>query len=366
MDVPFLDLTSQNEPIRDKLFEAIRDAIDASDFVLGPRLRSFESVFAEYCDCEHALGVGSGTEALFLALRALDIGPNDEVITPPNVFIAAVEAIARTGATPVLADTSDDTFCIDPDAVAEAVTERTRAIVPVHLFGQSCDMDPLLELAAKHNLHVIEDACQAHGATYKGRKVGSLGTAGAFSFYPTKNLAAFGDGGAVTTNDGELADKIRWLRHHAQSEKNMHNAVGYNSRLDSIQAAVLEVKLPYLDRWNGRRRELADRIRSKATDYVFQTILPDTTPVYHVLAVRHPRRQLVHDALDRSKIGWGKHIAPPVHFQPAYRFLGYEKGGFPISETLCDELVSLPIYPTLTDAQADSIAEALAKAAVSV
>ena len=368
LKVPFLDLSSQNEPIRDEVFDAIREAIADCDFVLGPRLESFESAFAEHCDCQYGVGVHSGTEALFLAMRALDIGPGDEVITPPNVFIAAVEAIVRTGAKPVLVDVCEDTYCIDPSALADAVTKKTRAIVPVHLFGQPCDMDPILEIASSHDLHVIEDACQAHGATYKGKKVGSLGVVAAFSFYPTKNLGAFGDGGAVTTNNRDLAEKIKRLRHHAQSTKNTHDEVGYNSRLDSVQAAVLQVKLAYLDDWNKTRRMLADRIRSKvaAGDYAFQKILPDSLPAYHILAVRHPRRQLVHEQLDQAGIGWGKHIAMPIHFQPGYRFLGYKEGAFPVTEMLSNELVSLPIYPTLTTAQADYLAQTLDKVVVSV
>jgi len=366
MRVPFIDLTSQNEPIREEILAAIGAAVSANDFVLGPRLEAFETAFAAYCDCRFAVGVNSGTDALFLALRALDIGPGDEVITPPNVFIAAVEAIAQTGAKPVLADVQEDTYCIDPGAVAKAINKRTKAIIPVHLFGQSCDMDGLLDVAS--GIPVIEDACQAHGATYKGKKVGSIGALSAFSFYPTKNLSAFGDGGAITTNDEKLAKRVRHLRHHAQSSKNTHDAVGYNSRLDSLQAAVLGVKLPYLDSWNSRRREIADRIRSnvKVSDYAFQSQLADCEPVYHILAARHPQRQLVHDRLDQAGIGWGKHIAMPIHLQPGYRFLGYEKGALPVAERLSDELVSLPIYPTLTDEQADHVAQTLDKVVVSV
>lgn len=366
--VPFLDLASQFSSIRNEIFDAIRETIDATDFVLGPRLQSFETAFAEYCDCKHAVGVNSGTEAIYLTLKALGIGDQDEVITPPNVFIAAAEAIVRTGAKLVLVDVSEDTFCIDPHAIARAVTKRTKAIIPVHLFGQVCDMDAILEIARTHDLHVIEDACQAHGATYKSKKVGSLGSAAAFSFYPTKNLAAFGDGGAVTTNDPKIAERIRMLRHHAQSEKNTHVDVGYNSRLDSIQAAVLSVKLPYLDEENNRRRELAARVRSgvAAVEYSFQKILSETTPAYHILAVRHPRRRLVHEQLDRAGIGWGKHIADPIHYQPGYRFLGHSKGSFPVSERLCEELISLPVYPTLTAEQADYVAETLDKVVVPV
>ena len=368
MRVPFLDLKSQVAPIRSQIDKAIRNAIDASDFVLGSRLESFEADFAEYCGCKFAVGVNSGTDALYLALRALDIGAEDEVITPPNVFIAAAEAIVRTGATLVLADVSEDTFCIDPESIAKVMTKRTKAIIPVHLFGQPCDMDSILELARAHDVDVCEDACQAHGAEYKGKKLGSLGTVGAFSFYPTKNLGGFGDGGAVTTNNEQIAARIRMLRHHAQSDKNKHDAIGYNSRLDSLQASVLSVKLPCLDQWNARRRELARRIQSQVvtSEYDFQEVPPGTTPVYHILAVRHAHRQLVHAQLDQSGIGWGKHINVPIHFQPGYRFLGYKKGAFPVSERLCEELVSLPIYPTLTNADADYIAQALGKVVVSV
>jgi dTDP-4-amino-4,6-dideoxygalactose transaminase len=364
--IPFLDLVSENRSIRDQLLEAIRESVDAADFVLGPRLESFEKAFAEYCQCRHAVGVNSGTDALFLILRALDVGPGDEVITAPNVFIAAVEAICQVGATPVLADVAEDTFCLDARGIDKVMTKRTRAIVPIHLFGQPCDMDPILEVARE--IPVIEDACQAHGATYKERKAGSMGKAAAFSFYPTKNLSALGDGGAVTTNDDGLADRIRRLRHHAQKEKSMHVELGYNSRLDAMQAAVLSVKLRHLDEWNAARRRIADRIRGTVAtgDFTFQRVLPGTSSAYHILAVRHPRRRLVHEELDRAGIGWGGHIAIPIHFQEGYRFLGYRKGSFPVAETLCEELVSLPIYPTLSMEAADRIAHALSRVAISV
>ncbi len=366
--IPFLDLISQNEPIRNEILEAVRETIDAADFVLGPHLEAFEKAFAQYCDCRYAIGVNSGTDALSLALRALEVGPGDEVITAPNVFVAAVEAICHVGATPVFADVSEGTFCLDAKGVAEVVTKRTKAIIPIHLFGQVCDMDSILDVASAHGLRVIEDACQAHGAVYKGKKVGSLGNAAAFSFYPTKNLSALGDGGAVTTNDGDVAARIRRLRHHAQKEKSVHDEVGYNSRLDSLQASVLLVKLRHLDAWNTARRQIADRIRSKIAggEYAFQSVVPDSLPVYHILAVRHPRRRLVHDELDRAGIGWGKHIAIPIHYQEGYRFLGYRKGAFPVSESLCDELVSLPIYPTLTLEQADRVGRTLSRVAISV
>jgi dTDP-4-amino-4,6-dideoxygalactose transaminase len=366
--VPFLDLHSHILPIRTELSRAIEDAVDATDFVLGPRVEAFESTFARYCDCEYTVGVNSGTDALHLALRAIGVGAGDEVIAPPNMFVAAIEAIEYTGARPVLVDVLEDTYCIDPDAIRRAVTERTKAIIPVHLFGQPCDMDEIMKIADEHGLSVIEDACQAHGALYKGKKVGSLGHAAAFSFYPTKNLSAFGDGGAVTTNDPQIDRKVRMLRHHAQSEKNTHVGIGYNSRLDSIQAAVLKVKLSYIDEWNSKRRALADRVRSKLSNsgFEFQKVLKDTTSVYHILAVSHPKRHLVHEQLDQSGIGWGKHIAIPIHEQPGYRHLGYEKGAFPVTEKLCIELVSLPIYPTMTIEQADYVASSLSRVAVSV
>ncbi len=366
--VPFLDLNSQIEPIRSEIHRAVQSTIDASDFVLGPQLEAFESAFADYCTVQHAVGVGSGSDALYLILRAIGVGSGDEVITTPNVFVAAVEAIARTGARPVLVDVLEHTYCIDPDAVEGAITPRTRAVIPVHLFGLPADMDPLMELAAKHGFYVIEDACQAHGASYKGKKVGSLAHAAAFSFYPTKNLGGFGDGGAITTDDPVIHRRVRMLRHHAQSERNIHTEIGYNSRLDSIQAAVLRVKLPHVDAWNAKRRQLALRYREalSETDYSFQEVPDNTETVYHVFAARHPRRDLVHERLEQSKVGYGRHIAGPIHRQPGYRFLEYDKGAFPVSEKLCDDTVSLPICPSLTEAQIDYVCESLAKVNVSV
>jgi dTDP-4-amino-4,6-dideoxygalactose transaminase len=366
--VPFLDLRSQIEPLRTEILESIHDVIARSEFILGERLEAFEGAFARYCDCRQAVGVASGTDALYLALRAHGVGPGDEVITAPNMFIAAVEAIIRTGATPVLADVRIDTFCIDPEWVERVITPRTRAIIPVHLFGLPCDMDALMEIAERHALFVVEDACQAHGASYKGSKAGSLGHAAAFSFYPTKNLGGMGDGGAVTTNDEDIASRVRMLRHHGQRGKNVHHVVGENSRLDGIQAAVLSVKLPHLDAWNERRRAIAARYRSRleGTDYQCQVENDGVKSSYHILGVRHPRRRLVHEQLDQSKIGWGNHIAMPIHLQPGYRSLGYTRGSFPISERLCEEIVSLPVSPTLTDAQVDYVINALGRVEISV
>ena len=366
--VPFLDLKSQIGPIRSELDEAISEAIDASDFILGPRVEAFETAFADYCGVKHSLGVGSGTEALFLIFKALGIGAGDEIITVSNVFIAGVEVIARLGAKPVIVDVDSDTFNIDPNLVEAAITDRTKAIMPIHLFGLPADMDALMDIAERHNLFVVEDACQAHGAMYKGRRAGSIGHAAAFSFYPTKNLGGMGDGGAVTTNDTALAGKVRSLRHHAQAVRNCHEEVGYNSRLDSIQAVILETKLKYLDDWNTKRREVATRLRTglEGTDYVFQTTPEGSESVYNVLAVHHPRRESVLDQLERRQVGYGRHIAMPVYQQPGYSYLGYERGDFPVTEKLCDELVSLPIAHNLTSEQIDYVVDALAKVVVSV
>ncbi len=366
--VPFLDLKSQTQRLRRKIIEAIGKTIDSSSFVLGPEIERFEKAFSDYCQCQCAVGVSSGTAALHLSLLALGVGHGDEVITVPNTFIATAEAVLYTGAKLVLVDVEEDTFCMDPSAVARAITRKTKAIIPVHLFGQPCNMEVLGDIAERHGLFVIEDACQAHGATFKGRRVGSMGHAGTFSFYPSKNLGSFGDGGAVTTNDADLARKIRALRHHGQYEKNVYSELGFNYRLDSIQAAVLSVKLPYLDQWNERRRDIADHYKSglEGTEYQLQAAVPESAPAYHILAVRHPKRELVQETLSEMGIGWGNHISAPIHLQPGYRFLGYDRGSLPISELLASELISLPIYPELTASQVDFVIEALLKLTASV
>src|SRR5512139_936174 len=288
--VPFLDLTLQHRELQDELSAAVGATVVRGDFILGASLDEFEREFARYCGCEFAIGVSSGTAALHLALLAVGTGPGDEVITVPNSFIATVESIMYTGATPVLVDVDPATFCMDPARLEAAITPRTKAIIPVHLYGQPCDMDAINRIASERGIAVIEDACQAHGATLGGRRTGSLGTAGAFSFYPTKNLGTIGDGGAVTTNDPEVAAKCRALRHHGQFQPNVFPVVGYNYRLDTLKAAVLGVKLAHLDRWNARRREIAGRYRSrlKGSEFAFQARVAGSDPVFHILAVRHP------------------------------------------------------------------------------
>jgi dTDP-4-amino-4,6-dideoxygalactose transaminase len=366
--VPFVDLSAQLTGLREEIDAAIHRTLDSTDFILGEQLREFEGEFASYCECKHAIGVSSGTAALHLIMAVLGIGRGDEVITSPNTFIATVEAILYTGATPVFADVDDQAYCIDPDAIERAITPNTRAIIPVHIFGHPCDMESIMSIASRHKLDVIEDACQAHGATFMGRKVGSLGRAAAFSFYPTKNLGAIGDAGAITTNDGELALKLRALRHHAQFESNVFSAVGHNYRLDTIQAAVLSVKLRHLDRWNGRRRAIADRYRKKlkGSDYSLQTPVSGSVPAYHIMAVRHHRRHVVHEFLNGAGVGWGRHIAPPIHEQPGYGHLVRDGESFPVAEALSRELISLPVYPELTNEQVDYIADVLGKVEVSV
>jgi dTDP-4-amino-4,6-dideoxygalactose transaminase len=366
--VPFLDLKSQQDEVRSDLVEALTSTIDSTTYVLGPRLERFESSFARYCDCRYAVGTSSGTAALHCALLAIGVGPGDEVITVPNTFIATVEAILYTGARPVLVDVRDDTFCIDVGAVERAITARTRAVIPVHLFGQSCEMDPLMTLAEKHGFFVIEDACQAHGALYKGRKTGSLGHAAAFSFYPSKNLGGFGDGGAVTTNDARIAERVRLLRHHGQAARNIHTDIGFNYRLDELQAAVLSVKLNHLDRWTERRRELAALYREllSETDYRFQEVPSENRPVFYIFTVRHEKQQLIRECLDKAGIGWGDHIALPIHLQPGYEFLDRKEGSYPVAERLARELVSLPVYPQLTNQQVQYVATTLGRVVVSI
>ena len=366
--VPFLDLALQHRQLREEISAVVARTLDRGDFILGASLEEFEREFARYCDCEYAVGLSSGTAALHVALVALEVGAGDEVITVPNSFIATVEAIVYTGATPVLVDVDPGTFCMDPARLEAAITPRTRAIVPVHLYGQPCDMESISAIAARHGVAVVEDACQAHGATFVGRKTGSLGRVGAFSFYPTKNLGTIGDGGAVTTNDPNLAARMRALRHHGQFEPNVFPVVGYNYRLDTLKAAVLRVKLAHLDRWNARRREIAERYRTrlKGTEFVFQARVPGSDPVFHILAVRHPRQRAVLDALSAAGIGWGKHIVPPAHRQPGYRHVARSGESFPVSDTLSNQLVSLPVFPELMDEQVDYVADVLSRVEVSV
>ncbi len=359
--IPFIDLRAGMTKIRKEIDAAIARIVDNTAFVLGPELEGFEEDFASYCGATYCAGTNSGTSALHLALLGYGIGPGDEVITVPNTFIATVEAIAMTGAKPVLVDVRRDTSLIDPELAAAAVTPKTKAIIPVHLFGQCCDMDPLMKLAEEKGLYVIEDACQAHGASYKGRRAGSLGHAAAFSFYPSKNLGAFGEGGAVTTNDESLVKRVKGLRHHAQFEKNIHQELGYNYRLEALQAAVLRVKLKYLDEGNDRRRTAAGRYGENLSGTPFRLPVEreDRRHVYHLFTVGCPDKKAVEKALTEAGIGWGEHYPIPVHLQPAFASLGYGRDSFPIAEEQMAEIVSLPMYPELSMDDVDRVCEVL-------
>jgi dTDP-4-amino-4,6-dideoxygalactose transaminase len=365
MRVPFLDLGSHHAPILDELNKAIQEVIKDNAFAGGPFAADFEDEFAAYCNCPYGIAVGSGTEALWLTLLAMGIGAGDEVITVPSTFMATAEAITYCGARPVFVDVDERTYTMDPAALADALTARTKAIIPVHLFGQPADMDPILEFARRHGLFVIEDACQAHGAEYKGRRAGSLGDAGCFSFYPGKNLGAFGEAGAVVTHNAELQERIKILRDHGQVRKYHHTMVGWNCRMDGIQAAVLSVKLRYLEKGNERRRAHAaryDRGLAGIEEIVTPFPAAGVRHVYHVYAIRVQERDEIMKLLSESGIGCGVHYPVPVHLQEAYRDLGYERGAFPVAERCAEEFVSLPMFPELSSAQMDAVIQSVKEA----
>lgn len=358
MKVPFLDLQAHHAPLRAEIDKAIAAVIDCGAFAGGPFVTDFEQQFAAYCGSKFAIGVGNGTDALWLALLACNIGPGDEVITVPSTFMATAEAITYSGAKPVFVDIDERTYTMDPSKIEAAITRKTKAIIPVHLFGQTADMDPILAIARDRNLLVIEDAAQAHGAEYKGRKAGTIGHIGCFSFYPGKNLGAFGEAGGVITNDPQLNERIRALRDHGQVKKYYHNLVGWNCRMDGIQGAVLQIKLKHLDRGNSLRRQHA-----AAYNEAFRSIAAITTPleaewgkhVYHVYAIRVPDRDAVLASLNEAGIGCGIHYPIPVHLQEAYRDLGYSQGAFRVSEQTSTEFLSLPMYPELNKEQRQTV-----------
>jgi dTDP-4-amino-4,6-dideoxygalactose transaminase len=361
MRVPFLDLKAQYASIAEEVHGAIRAVCEKTAFAGGPFVQRFEEEFAAYCATQHCVGVGSGTEALWLALLALGVGPGDEVITAPNTFIATAEAISFCGARPVFVDVEEGTCTMNPDLLEAAITGRTKAIIPVHLFGQTAEMDPIVEVARKHKLRIIEDACQAHGATYKGRKAGSMGDAGAFSFYPGKNLGAYGEAGAIVTNDPELDKTIRMLRDHGQARKYFHGLIGWNARMDGIQGAVLSVKLRHLDAWNGARRAHAGRYTELLADVpglVLPVEAPERAHVYHLYPVRVKDRDALIEALAKQEIFCGIHYPVPLHLQEAYRSLGLGPGSYPVAERIAAELVSLPMFPELTEEQIIRVCDA--------
>jgi dTDP-4-amino-4,6-dideoxygalactose transaminase len=362
MKVPFLDLNAHHQPIREQLDAAIRNVVDANAFAGGPFVAAFEREFAQYCGASHAIGVGNGTDALWLALLGLGVGPGDEVITVPSTFMATAEAISYCPATPKFVDIDERTYTMDPNRLEAAITPKTKAIIPVHLFGQCADMDPILAIAAKHGIPVVEDACQAHGALYKGRKAGTMGAAGCFSFYPGKNLGAFGEAGGIITNDKALAESIQIFRDHGQYKKYYHSKIGWNARMDGIQGAVLSVKLKHLDVSNVKRHSHA-MLYDQLLEDIQEVITPHEAEyarhVYHVYAIRLQNRNQVLQAMADKGIGCAIHYPIPVHLQEAYRFLGHEKGSFPVAEACAEEFLSLPMYPELTNAQIHSVIDEL-------
>lgn len=362
LTVPFVDLKQEYVTLKREIDDAVSAVLERTSFILGAEVSSFESEFATYCETEYAVGVDSGTAAIELALRALGVGPGDEVITAANTFIATAFAISHTGATPVLVDVDPKTFTMNPKLIEGAVTDRTRAVIPVHLYGQPADMEPILSFARDRDLWVVEDASQAHGARYNGRRVGAFGDAAAFSCYPSKNLGAYGDAGIIVTSDEEVLVKIRMLRDQGQAKKHHHELIGHNHRLDEIQAAILNVKLKYLDRRNASRIEIAARYRSLL--HGLPLVLPeqalDREAVYHLFVVRSKNRDDLKNELGDRSIGTGIHYPIPIHLQPAYAHLGYERGDFPVAEMAANEILSLPMFPTLDPQQIEYVAQAIA------
>jgi dTDP-4-amino-4,6-dideoxygalactose transaminase len=362
--IPLVDLRGQYATIQPDIDAAMRSVVDAAAFVGGPAVHDFETAFAAFCDVPHVASCGNGTDAIHIVLHALGIGRGDEVITVPNTFIATAEAISMAGATPVFVDVRGDSL-IDPALVASAITTRTKAIVPVHLYGHAVDVDALAAIARPRGIALVEDAAQAHGARLRGRRLGGLGDAGTFSFYPGKNLGAYGDGGAIAVRDPALAKRVAMLRDHGRTGKYVHELPGFNSRLDTLQAAILLVKLARLDAWNAARRRIADWYGERLAG-VPELVLPqpaaDTEPVWHLYVVHHPRRDAIRAALADADIGSGIHYPMPLHLQPAYRSLGYAEGQFPVAERLAATCLSLPMYAELTESMVDRVAATVRRA----
>jgi dTDP-4-amino-4,6-dideoxygalactose transaminase len=365
--IPFLDLVGLHAPLRAAMLEVAAKALDSARFIGGAAVEGFEDEFAALCGCRHCIGVGSGTDALHLALLALGVGPGDTVATVPNTFIATTEAITQTGAQIALVDVERDTSLMDVGLLAARLRglpadRRPKAVIPVHLYGQCVDMDPLLELAEQFGFFVLEDACQAHGAAYKGRKAGSLGHAAAFSFYPGKNLGACGEAGAVTTSDPGLAAAIAELRDHGQSRKYFHHREGVNGRLDALQAGFLRVKLPHLEEWNRLRRDICARYDAAFAPLPWLrpvTVPAHNLPARHLYVVHSARRDALAAHLQEQNIQTGLHYPLPLHLQECYARLGLGRGAFPVAEELADGLLSLPLFPGMTASQVERVIEAV-------
>jgi dTDP-4-amino-4,6-dideoxygalactose transaminase len=357
ISVPFLDLRAPYVELQDELDAAVGRVLDSGWYLLARELDTFEAAFAAYAGAKHCIGVANGLEALHLALLAMGVGPGDEVIVPSNTYIATWLAVSHTGAMPVPVEPDERTYNIDPDGIEEAITSRTKAILPVHLYGQPADMDAIVDIARKHGLRVLDDAAQAHGASYRGRAVGCLGDATGWSFYPSKNLGAFGDAGAVTTNDDEMADQIRLLRNYGSRSKYVNQVQGYNSRLDEVQAAVLSAKLRSLDRWNSRRTHIAHRyLQALQGTGIQEPLVPDwAEPAWHLFVVRTPDRDVLQRHACEAGIETLIHYPIPPHLQAAYAGLLLSEGSLPISEAIHREVLSLPIGPHMTDEQIECV-----------
>ena len=370
MNIPILDLKAQYKSIKTEIDTAIKRVVDSQYFVLGPEVEAFEKEVAAYCGTKYAVGVANGTDALVLALRALGIGPGDEVITTPFTFIATAEAVSLVGAKPVFADIDPKTYCINPELIEHKITKDTKAIIPVHLFGQCADMDRILEVARINNLKVIEDTAQAMGATYKGKQAGSMGDIGTLSFFPSKNLGGFGDGGMVITNDKGLADKIRMLRVHGSTVRYIHSEVGTNSRLDALQAAVLRVKLKYLDKWLDGRRKVAEyynthlnNISTPSTTLITPFTLPYNTHTYHLYVLRvKPSPEKLSKALNDNGIEARTYYPVSLHLQDCYKSIGYKKGALPEAESASPQTLAIPLYPELGTKELKFITDSIIEA----
>jgi dTDP-4-amino-4,6-dideoxygalactose transaminase len=362
--VPFVDLQAQHRAIGAEVRRAADEVLTDCNFVLGRQVKEFEQAFASYIGVAHAIGVSNGLDALRIALATLDIGPGDEVIVPANTYIATALAVSALGARGVLVDCDPQTFNIDPNKLERAITSRTRVVIPVHLTGQPADMNPILGIAERRGLQVLEDTAQAHGARYHGQVCGSMGIAGCFSFYPAKNLGAAGDGGMIATQNGKLAQRARRLCNYGEVVKYEHTEKGFNARLDTLHAAILQVKLPHLDDWNQRRAQNAQRYRDKLArvpGVELQSVLPDCTHVYHLFMIQVPRRDALRQFLQDHGVQTGIHYPTPIHLQAAYADHGWKKGDFPVTEALASRIVSLPMFPELTNEQIDYVCDHVAE-----
>jgi dTDP-4-amino-4,6-dideoxygalactose transaminase len=359
--IPFVDLKAQYNSIKDEIDTAVIKVLESTQFVLGDEVQTLEQEFSAYCEAQHSVAVNTGTSALHLALLAAGIGPGDEVITVPFTFVATVAAIDYTGAKAVFVDVDPVSYTIDVNQIEQAITDSTKAILPVHLYGQPADMDPILDIARRHNLVVIEDAAQAHGAEYKGRRVGSLGDMGCFSFYPGKNLGAYGEGGMLVTNNPDYERRARMLRDWGQERRYHHVLKGYNYRMDGIQGAILRVKLRYIEQWTEARIHHAGQYSSLLTDADLKTpvVMPYSRHVFHIYAVRVQNREALQAALKEEGVSTGIHYPIPVHMQTAFADLGYQAGDFPVAERVANEVLSLPMYPELSEEQVKTVSTAL-------